>query len=524
MMYLLTVTLVWAAGLAIYLGLLKKVPAYGFNRAFLLTTLLGGLLVPFIPAWTGGPEALPALIRNAVVQLPSVVVTAAGTPAVVEASATPWWMILYACGVAVAIGLFVCSVYRLVQFFRNSKVVETLRPPNGLTVRETGRPTAPFSFAKTLFVAKWNALSEEEQQVLARHETAHYTHFHAVDNVLASITVVLAWFHPLVYVLRRELRLVHEFQADAHTLSEFDARSYREVLLRQQLGAPNLSLVASFAQSPLKTRFSMMTTNPVPRGSKGSAFGFRQNQFWRLGAALLCLLLVVAACTKEEITDDQLSELAAMNIGEEAAEFVEAAMSTDGMTLESVDTITMFNPETHVEEVTAIENWVGPNNSFISKNIRKPIGRFDADGNPIKLVSGISTRVRSQEVFKIAEQMPMFSGCENNGLSDEETQQCAMKKMLEFIYGNIKYPEAMRESGIEGTAVVTFVVGTDGELLDPRVVRNPGEVAGINSNAANQVKEELLRIIDLMPVWVPGKQNGKNVQVQFNLPVKFKLQ
>lgn len=508
MMYLLTVTLVWAAGLAIYLGLLKKVPAYGFNRAFLLTTLLGGLLVPFIPAWTGGPEALPALIRNAVVQLPSVVVTAAGTPAVVEASATPWWMILYACGVAVAIGLFACSVYRLVQFFRNSKVVETLRPPNGLTVRETGRPTAPFSFAKTLFVAEWNALSEEEQQVLARHETAHYTHFHAVDNVLASITVVLAWFHPLVYVLRRELRLVHEFQADAHTLSEFDARSYREVLLRQQLGAPNLSLVASFTQSPLKTRFSMMTSS------------FRQNQFWRLGAALLCLLLVVAACTKEEIDDVDLADVAELNAGEEAIALAEAAMSTDGMTLQSVDTITMYDPETSHEEVTAVEHWVGADGK--SKNIVKELGVVDSDGNPVKLMRPGTEMFRSQEVYKVVDEMPRFPGCENRGLSKEDLQDCSMKEMLTFIYSNIKYPSSARDAGIEGTAVVNFIVGTDGEVLDQKVVRNPAE--GKDAQAEIDIKEQLLKITADMPAWIPGKQQGKDVQVRFNLPVKFKLQ
>lgn len=507
MMYLLTVTLVWAAGLAIYLGLLKKVPAYGFNRAFLLTTLLGGLLVPFIPAWTGGPEALPALIRNAVVQLPSVVVTAAGTPAVVEASATSWWLTLYACGVAVAIGLFACSVYRLIQFFRNSKVVETLRPPNGLTVRETGRPTAPFSFAKTLFVAEWNALSEEEQQVLARHETAHYTHFHAVDNVLASITVVLAWFHPLVYVLRRELRLVHEFQADAHTLSEFDARSYREVLLRQQLGAPNLSLVASFTQSPLKTRFSMMTSS------------YRQNQLWRLCAAFLCLLLVVASCTKEEISETEIANLIASQMEGDLLSAAEAA-DVEGMTLTSIDTVMIIDPETMKENVSVVYNYEDASTNR-GKSIVKALKKEFHD--PYNDPKSIGTEMfRSQEVYKKVDEMPRFPGCENSGGTAEEEQQCAMKKMLEFIYSNIKYPASAQEAGVEGTGVVSFIVGTDGELLEPKVVRNPS--TDENGQIAKDFEKELLKITSEMPAWIPGKQAGKDVQVRFNLPVKFKLQ
>ena len=512
MIYLLTITLVWAAGLALYLGLLKRVPAHGFNRAFLLTTLLGGLLVPFIPVWSGGPEALPALIRNAVIQLPEVVITAEGTQSVIaEASSTSWWMIAYLVGVAAAIGLFACSIYRLLQLFRKSKVVEKLSQPSGLIIRETGRPLAPFSFAKNLFVSDWDALEENEKQVLTKHESAHYTHFHTIDNVLASLVVVLAWFHPLAYVLRRELRLVHEFQADAHTLTDFDSRSYREILLRQQLGAPKLKLVAAFAQSPLKTRFAMMTNK------------FNKGQFWRLGAALLCLMLVVAACTKESIDDADLANLAEVNGDEMSKVFAEAAMSTDGMTLESVDTINVYDPEKYVKEVTVVERWVGPNNT--SKTINKRLGVVDKDGNPINLRNAKDLVVRSQKVLKTADQMPRFPGCENFGGTNQELDQCATKKLLEFVYANIKYPTTAREKGVEGTAVVTFVVGTDGELLNTDVVRNPAIVSGLNDQTIiREFDDELTRLIKEMPAWEPGRQDGKDVQVQFNLPVKFRLQ
>lgn len=505
-MYLLTVTLVWATGLALYLGLLKKVPAYGFNRAFLLTTLLGGLFVPFIPVWSGGPEALPALIRNAVIQLPGVVITASGTPAVAEATATPWWLILYACGGAAALGLLAFSVFRLIQLYRKSTVVSA---SGELTIRDTGRPIAPFSFAKSLFVSDWNALSTSEQEVLARHETAHYTHFHAIDNVLASVVVTLAWFHPLAYVLRRELRLVHEFQADAHTLTEIDARSYREVLLRQQLGAPNLSLVASFAHSPLKTRFAMMTHS------------FRQNQLWRLGAALLCLLLVVAACTKEEIDDTEVANLIADQMEGDLLSAADAS-DVEGMTLTSVDTVMIFDPETKKESVTVVYNYEeeGTNRSkSIQKQLSGPaLENFQIPPPPPPPPTEM---FRNQTVYKLVDEMPRFPGCENNGLADKELQQCSMKEMLTFIYGNIKYPKSARDAGIEGTAVVSFIVGTDGELLESEVVRNPS--TDELGQVAKDIEMELLKLTSEMPQWIPGKQQGKDVQVRFHLPVKFRL-
>jgi len=119
-----------------------------------------------------------------------------------------------------------------------------------------------------------------------------------------------------------------------------------------------------------------------------------------------------------------------------------------------------------------------------------------------------------QEIFKVVEQMPMFPGCENSGGSNDELQQCATKKMLEYIYGNIKYPAIARENGVEGTAVVTFVVERDGSITGARVVRDPGAQTG----------DEALRVVKTFPKWAPGKQRGQPVRVQFNLPVKFRLE
>lgn len=113
--------------------------------------------------------------------------------------------------------------------------------------------------------------------------------------------------------------------------------------------------------------------------------------------------------------------------------------------------------------------------------------------------------------------MPRFPGCENESTT-EAKKACADKKMLEFVYQNIKYPAIARENGIEGTVVVTFVVEKDGKVTDARIVRDIGGQCG----------QEALRVVQLMNdksiVWTPGKQRGRPVRVQFNLPVRFKLE
>ena len=114
--------------------------------------------------------------------------------------------------------------------------------------------------------------------------------------------------------------------------------------------------------------------------------------------------------------------------------------------------------------------------------------------------------------------MPRFPGCENESGGEQAKKQCADKKMLEFIYKNIKYPAIARENGVEGTCVIQFVVEKDGSVTDAKVVRDIGAQCG----------GEALRVVNLMNSkgikWTPGKQRGRPVRVQFNVPVRFKLE
>ena len=85
--------------------------------------------------------------------------------------------------------------------------------------------------------------------------------------------------------------------------------------------------------------------------------------------------------------------------------------------------------------------------------------------------------------------------------------------MYKFLASQIKYPSVARENGIEGTVYVSFVVWLDGSIRNIEIKRGIG--GGCN--------DEALRVVNLMPKWSPGKQNGKAVPVAFTLPIKFKL-
>lgn len=103
------------------------------------------------------------------------------------------------------------------------------------------------------------------------------------------------------------------------------------------------------------------------------------------------------------------------------------------------------------------------------------------------------------QIFTVVENDPEFPG--------------GMEALYKYLAQNIKYPQLARDNGITGKVYVTFVVERDGSIANPKVLRDIGGGCGA----------EAIRVVKAMPKWTPGKQRGKSVRVQFNLPVNFNL-
>mgnify|MGYP002623171729 FL=1 len=104
------------------------------------------------------------------------------------------------------------------------------------------------------------------------------------------------------------------------------------------------------------------------------------------------------------------------------------------------------------------------------------------------------------QIFTVVENDPEFPG--------------GMEALYKYLRDNIKYPQLARDNNITGRVYVTFVVERDGSIANPRVLKDIGGGCGA----------EAIRVVKSMPKWTPGKQRGKAVRVQFNLPVSFNLQ
>lgn len=106
----------------------------------------------------------------------------------------------------------------------------------------------------------------------------------------------------------------------------------------------------------------------------------------------------------------------------------------------------------------------------------------------------------TKEVFNLVEIQPEFPGGE--------------KALIEYLGTNIVYPRDARESNIQGTVYIVFVLEIDGSVSNVKCIRGIG----------GGCDEEAIRVVSAMPNWTPGYQRGKPVRVQFTLPIRFVLQ
>lgn len=119
--------------------------------------------------------------------------------------------------------------------------------------------------------------------------------------------------------------------------------------------------------------------------------------------------------------------------------------------------------------------------------------------------------------LKFAEQMPRFPGCEDLDAGHESKKACADAQLLKYIYDHLRYPVLARENGVEGMAILQFVVARDGSVTDITIVRDPGAGCG------HAAKEVVAAMNQLPERWTPGRQRGRPVKVLYTLPVSFRL-
>lgn len=154
------------------------------------------------------------------------------------------------------------SLLRLRRLIRQHQA----EPLHGIRIVHAGDVKGtPFSFFRYIF---WNEEidmdSHTGRQVL-RHELAHVKGRHSADKLFLQLILIPFWANPVFWLIRRELKLVHEFIADEEAVDRHDTAAFAAMVLQSAFPRQFSALTNPFFQSPIKRRLSMLTKNHKPQ-------------------------------------------------------------------------------------------------------------------------------------------------------------------------------------------------------------------------------------------------------------------
>ena len=515
-----TVAVFWL----VYRLLFRNSNRLQFNRFFLLTSLLLALAMPLLGLLSGLQVPQMATLKQNLfngTMLKEVIVTADGQPVLPEMTVTTsdapsrfsvWQVIggVYLIGVGVMTLLFLFKLGKLVALIVRSPkrkmdgftavyLTKVPEPVEGPTQNTPGS----FSFMRYAIFPNENVDPD-----IMRHEMSHIEHHHSWDILFAEIMMILQWFNPFVYLYKKELQSLHEYQADRDVVATgVDKRNYMMLILQQCTAADFSGMSNNFSLILTKKRIKMITRNEKAKGL-----------WWRLLATLPVLALLMIANTKVTAQENSAEK---KPITIEMGQF--EIFDDDGAPMQLKDTVIYGEDGSYVKFVTsdAFQPESGEpckkltvtsydaegtptNNFYLTETERRgdtvmySIETFSISGSLFETLLDVATS-KEDTVYQIVEEMPQYPGGE--------------QALMEFIAKSVVYPEEAKEKNISGRVFVSFVIEKDGSVNEVKVLRGIG----------GGCDEEAVRVIKSMPKWEPGKMKGKPVRVSYQIPFNFKL-
>ena len=250
-----------------YRLLLSKETFHRFNRIVLLGTAALSFVLPLcvitlkkvvvVPAMTGTSETIVGEAAETIAMVP-------------EASAPIWPVILcslFAIGAMAVLLHVVISIIGIRRIISNGSR-QTLESGETLIITETD--TAPFSWMKYIVISREDYESGYSQ--ILTHEKAHIALRHSWDILFVDMITALQWFNPAIWMLKADLRALHEFEADDAVLrSGANIKEYQYLLIRKAVSKSGYSVANSFNHSTLKARITMMLNKKSSRMSAWKA-------------------------------------------------------------------------------------------------------------------------------------------------------------------------------------------------------------------------------------------------------------
>ncbi len=249
--------------LVVYDLCLRKDTFFNLNRAYLLSTSLLSLVIPFIKI--AGIKAVVA--KDFVISLPEVFIgeslqtttgiqpeLAMATGINLEIPSTSIWSIILISGMCIATLILAYKVFTLVVLASKSPK----RRKGKVLIVSLLNSTSAFSFFNYIFLG--NQLSDKDSTSILEHEMVHINQRHSLDLLFFELLRIVFWFNPLVYLYQSRVATLHEYIADAKAVKGQNKADYYDNLLTQVFETQQFSFVNPFFKhSLIKKRILMLS-------------------------------------------------------------------------------------------------------------------------------------------------------------------------------------------------------------------------------------------------------------------------
>ena len=271
------------------------------NRFVLLGIFLTSVILPFadipvfretqvipqfetIHEWVAAPVANEPVIYTE--SLPLIESTPAKAP-------LNLWLLFYLSVIGLQVVRLLFSVVRVLQIIRRAEKQNFM----DVVLAIVKDFIQPFSFLQHIVLSEKDFT--ENREIVVAHEYAHIQHKHVLDLMICELFTALFWFNPIVWLLRRDLKLIHEYQADEAVINKgIDAKTYQLLVLKKAVGERRFALANHFTQKPILKRIKMMHMKTNSRHAS-----------LKLVLFVPVVALLLQAFARPEMIPDKISDL-----------------------------------------------------------------------------------------------------------------------------------------------------------------------------------------------------------------------
>lgn len=519
--YLAKLSAYWIALYVLYALFLRRQTFLRWNRTYLLGSLVLAFALPLVQY----PQAAPPL--PVVYQVSAASFTVVGE--VPSPSLLTWenvlWLV-YGVGVLIMLVRLVRQCLHLFSFLQKG---ERIPMDDHTLVLLENDAIGSFSFLNQVAISP--ADYAQNFDTILTHELVHVRQRHSWDILFVEILQVVFWFNPVLLLYKKALQEVHEYLADQQIVLVQAMTNHRdryaEFLISYALNGPMVGTQTNVLTNQF---FNRQASLSKLLKSRITMLYKHKNSKWSLGkyAAVALLIgfasLMVASCEREVMPSAASGEGMVRGdinvtgiINSPDHKPVRGATVSDsqgkkGVITDAAGRFSLKVPagtdlKVSAPGLGAMDLKVNPK----YKNADYDVTLSTQDGKPNNMVFSPSAdkqsvkvtvqtgEVNGEMIFTVVEKNPEYPG--------------GIQEMFQFLGENIKYPEAAAKAHVSGKVFVNFVINSEGEIRDIKILKGLGFGAD----------EEAVRVVSTMPRWTPGMQDGKPVNVRYNLPIMFQL-